>query len=135
MHLQNLNKESMKVTWETVKKQNSIEHIFPQEASKEYWKEKFSDYSKKEKHNLLNSLGNLLLLSQSKNSKLQNNSFVMKKACYKLGSHSEIEVSCNSEWSPEHILERGVKLLEFMEKNWDIEIEDKHKLLGLEFMV
>ncbi len=134
MHLQNMNKESMKVTWETVRKQNSIEHIFPQEASKEYWDDKFVGYSKKEKRRLLNSLGNLLLLSQSKNSKLQNNGFDLKKNQYKLGSHSEIEVSSETEWLPESILERGIKLLEFMESKWDLTIENKKELLGLDFM-
>lgn len=134
LYLQEKNNESIKVTWETVKKQNSIEHIYPQEASKEYWSEKFNGYSKKQKSKLLNSLGNLLLLSQSKNSKLQNNGFELKKEKYKLGSHSEIEVAGNSDWLPEKILERGIKLLEFMEERWDIEIEDKKELLGLEFM-
>lgn len=134
MHLQNMNKESIKVTWETVKNQNSIEHIFPQESSKYYWNNKFDGYSKKEKHKLLNSLGNLILLSKSKNSKLQNNGFDLKKKYYKIGSHSEIEVSSNDEWTPENILERGVRLLEFMEKKWDLTIENKKELLGLDFM-
>lgn len=134
LYLQEQNNESIKVSWETVKKQNSIEHIYPQEASKEYWRDAFKSYSKKQKSRLLNSLGNLLLLSQSKNSKLQNNAFEFKKEKYKLGSHSEIEVSDSDNWSAEMILERGIKLLEFMEDRWDIEIEDKKELLGLEFM-
>lgn len=77
------------------------------------------------------TLGNLLLLSQSINSSLQNDSFEDKKkpkfnaAGMKLrngyadGSHSEIEVSQNQSWGPEEIKTRGIKLLEFMEKRWD----------------
>ena len=133
--LQEKNRESLKVTWETVKNQNSIEHIYPQNDSKEYWQERFKDLTTKQKHRLLNSLGNLLLLSQTKNSKLQNAGFDKKKNSYKFGSHSEIEVALCHEWNPQSILERGLKILKFMEYRWDIEIEDKIKLLGLEFLV
>ena len=95
------------------------------------------------------TLGNLLPLSQSINSSLQNDCFNDKKnpKCnernekvrqgYLDGSHSEIEVAGYSEWNPETILERGNKLLEFMENRWDLKFEDensKAELLFLEFM-
>ena len=53
------------------------------------------------------------------------------------GSHSEIEVSSYDEWNPDNILERGMKLLEFMEKRWDLKFEDedcKIEMLFLECM-
>lgn len=87
-----------------------------------------------QKHILKNSLGNLLLLSQSKNSRLKNDGFDVKKTAYKFGSHSEIEVGLSCDWSPTSILKRGIKMLEFMEERWNIEIEDKVGLLGLDFI-
>ena len=65
----------------------------------------------------LNSLGNLLLLSRKKNSTLQNFDFERKKCLknkdgkdigYYNGSYSEIEVSKQTEWTPEQIKERGL---------------------------
>jgi hypothetical protein len=41
-------------------------------------------------------------------------------------------------WNPETILDRGNKLLEFMEKRWDLKFEDetaKAELLFLDFML
>ncbi|HQD93048.1 MAG TPA: DUF262 domain-containing protein [Bacilli bacterium] len=134
MYLQDKNKESIKVSWETVKKQNSVEHIYPQEASLKCWINAFDKFSERERYRLLHSLGNLLLLSQAKNSKLQNKCFDSKKQKYKFGSHSEIEVSQRNTWTPNEILERGIELLVFMEIRWDIKIENKKEILGLSFM-
>ena len=58
---------------------------------------------------LLNTLGNLVLLGQSKNSELQNKCFNFKrmhynKDCNKVGffngSYSEIQVSIYNNWTP-----------------------------------
>lgn len=121
----------------------SIEHIFPQTPTKFYWRNQFRDYTSEEYHYLANSLGNLLALSQSVNSALQNDEFEDKKKPkgknrrgYSNGSHSEIEVAENKDWTPEKIKERGLKLLSFLENRWGVKIdeESKLKLLGLEFM-
>ena len=56
----------------------SIEHIYPQTETK-YWNQKFASVRKKYRRNYQNSLGNLLLLSMSINSSLQNDSFEEKK--------------------------------------------------------
>lgn len=120
----------------------SIEHIFPQTPTKFYWRNKFRDYTSAEYHQLANSLGNLLALSQSVNSALQNDAFEDKKngksgrRGYLDGSHSEKEVAKNADWTPKEILLRGFQLLAFMEKRWDISLTDESKwaLLGLEFM-
>jgi len=37
---------------------------------------------------------------------------------------SEIEVSRCDDWGPDEIRERGIRLLEFMEKRWDIRFAD-----------
>lgn len=54
------------------------------------------------------------------------------------GSHSEIEVAAYDDWTPETILDRGYKLIEFLEKRWDLKFEDnkaKTELLFLDFML
>lgn len=121
----------------------SIEHIYPQTANRWYWRNQFRNYNEEECKRLTGSLGNLLLLSQQVNSALQNDEFEIKKnpngrreRGYSNGSHSEIEVSKYEDWNPNTILDRGMKLLSFMESRWNIKFEEdlKIKILGLEFM-
>ena len=125
----------------------SIEHIFPQTPTRRYWRNQFRDYSDStERHHLTNSLGNLLALSESVNSVLQNDEYEQKKEGnnkrqrgYKNGSHSEVEVATTySDWTPKAIKDRGLHLLEFMEQRWDFKFKDeatKLKVLGLDFMI
>ena len=140
-----------KVNWEdllkTPKDKISIEHIFPQTPS-EVWKEKFSEIPAERYSYFNGSLGNLLLLSMSINSSLQNDSFKDKKNPkynesgkklrngYSDGSHSEIQVSENSMWTASEIRERGLTLLGFLEDRWKIPFRndgEKEKLLFLTF--
>lgn len=126
-------KNDVKVDWkifeENHKNKVSIEHIYPQTDTDEYWQTRFTN----EEHRALrHSLGNLLLLSQSKNSEAQNDSYVAKKALYQHGSHSEIDVVTNyGEWTPTAVINRGMALLGFIEKHWSISFSDtqKQKLL------
>jgi uncharacterized protein with ParB-like and HNH nuclease domain len=142
--------DRQRLSWEEFSAENyhtdfkSIEHIYPQQAKHIYWKEMFSEYTVKEKNTLRNSLGNLLPLSQPKNSSLGNKSFPEKKGSdsnpvgYAFGCYSEIEVSQLSDWGPIQILERGVRLLEFMERRWGIDlgtVGDKVNLLNLDFVL
>ena len=122
----------------------SIEHIFPQTPSKWYWRNQFRGYTEQEYHYLANSLGNLLPLSQSVNSSLQNDEFSSKKCGtekrergYCNGSHAEQEVAKYDNWNPQTILERGLKLLEYMETRWGVRFKDedmKLAILGLTFL-
>ena len=127
----------------------SIEHIYPQTPTNKCWKESFKEYKKSQLQYFQGTLGNLLPLSRSINSSLQNDCFTDKKAAkynekkekirqgYNDGSHSEIEVASYPEWTPDTILERGLKLIEFMEKRWGIKFEDEFAradLLFLDFM-
>jgi len=139
-----------KVTWDdllkTPRDKISIEHIFPQTTT-DNWKNVFSDVEEDDYHYYSGSIGNLLLLSMSINSSLQNDSFDEKKQPkigdsgekirngYSDGSHSEIEVSKLDEWNPTTIEERGLQLLSFMEKRWDIKFKNedtKKKVLFLD---
>lgn len=68
-----------KVRWEDFSKrtkEDTIEHIYPQSATDMYWEDRFGHLKSTENRVYLNSLGNLLLLSRSKNSKLQNYDFL-----------------------------------------------------------
>jgi uncharacterized protein with ParB-like and HNH nuclease domain len=127
----------------------SIEHILPQTPDEPCWKQAFKGLGDKKLTYLKGSLGNLLPLSMSINASLQNDCFVDKKQVqhdadgviirhgYANGSYSEIEVAELPEWTPEGILKRGLQLLKFMEKRWDIKLgseEEKKKLLFLSFM-
>ena len=116
----------------------SIEHILPRSATNPYWEKHFKAYTDDELRILSDSLGNLLALSQAVNMSLQNDGFIDKKSSkikgrrgYVDGSHSEIEVSREQDWDAKRILKRGLKLLEFMEKRWDIKFQDKKQKIEL----
>lgn len=144
---------NQKIDWKffvkSEKDKVSIEHVYPQTPDNKYWKEQFKGIKKSQIKYFNGSLGNLLPLSQSINSSLQNDSFPDKKSPkldddgkkirqgFNDGSHSEIEVSAYEDWNPDTIIDRGMKLLEFMEKRWDLKFEDddsKIDLLFLDFM-
>ena len=157
LHLQNQSKTNRdKMNWhEFIENRNenenenefdykTIEHIYPQNPRKECWTSRFSNYNPREKNILRHSLGNLLPLSQPKNSTFQNKCFSEKVSGidsiigYEYGSYSEIEVSKYNDWTAKKILERGIKLLDFMEKNWNIIIGDKKQkadFLNLNFVI
>lgn len=147
LHSKSKNKTA-KVTWSTKgidsKDFESIEHIMPQTLKDVYWKENFKDYDTSQKNSLKNTLGNLVCVSRPKNSKLSNKAFPIKKSLpddnfgYMYGSYSEIELSEYKNWTSKEILERGLKILSFVEERWDIKLgnkEDKTKILGLSFLL
>jgi hypothetical protein len=100
-------------------------------------------YSDAEKHALRHSLGNLLALSQSRNSKFSNRPFSTKNQDgadvhgYYNGSYSEIAVAQRPDWTPATLLERGLEILKFLEDRWQVSLGDrasKIQLLGLDFL-
>ena len=138
-----------KVSWESLLKTGndkvSIEHIYPQTETDE-WAAAFEGCSDAEKMRYSGGLGNLLLLSASINSSLQNDSFSDKKKPkydkagkklrngYSDGSHSEIEVSSSKTWGANHIRTRGLKLLDFMAERWNIRFASKKAKKSLLFL-
>lgn len=142
-------KANNKVRWidfNKRKKEDTIEHIYPQTPKDLCWKDAFKVHDKKQKKALLHSLGNLLLLCQSKNSELQNKCFDFKKnhknkdlddSGYFNGSYSEIEVSMSNDWTSNEITERGMRMLKFLELRWNVDIDDwgidRRRLLNLNF--
>ncbi len=141
---------NQKIDWKLFVKSEkdkvTIEHIYPQSPNKECWLETFDEYDKEQRHYFKGTLGNLLPLSKSINSSLQNDCFKEKKQPkfndkgekirqgYSDGSHSEIEVSTYNNWHPKDIFERGIKLLKFMEKRWDIRFENEKSMKDLLFL-
>lgn len=124
----------------------TVEHIYPQKASSPSWKKAINDrgYSVKERNMLKNSLGNLLPVSHAKNASLSNKPFEEKKGSesnqvgYRYGCLSEVQVSACSEWTAKDILRRGIYLLSFLEKRWNVKIGDASKktdILGLKFVL
>lgn len=124
----------------------SIEHIYPQTPTDKCWKEAFKGIKPTEKTFLQGSLGNLVPLSRSINSSLQNDCFKDKKTAkyneqnkkirqgYNDGSHSEIEVASYDIWTPDTIKERGINLLKFMERRWGLKFENEEAMLDLLFL-
>jgi len=119
----------------------TVEHIYPQAAKSADWPT-FSGLAKKQREALLNSLGNLLPLSNSRNAKFSNRPFAIKKQDangvqgYYNGSYSEIQVAQQQDWTPEMIKARGLKMLGFLEKHWNISLnsqEEKLQLLAIDF--
>lgn len=131
-----------KLSWadltKVVKDKITVEHILPQTPTKLYWRNNFRQFTPEEIKTLSASLGNMLPLSQSINSKLQNDSFDDKKVRgYSNGCHCEIEISKEDSWDAKHIYDRGMKLLSFMETRWDFKFEDtkqKEELLHVSFV-
>lgn len=100
----------------------TIEHVIPQT----YWTswasivDEFTEPIEEEYKNqarkvLINTLGNLTILKNGKNSALGNRSWVDKKERYRTGSYNEIAISNYSEWTKNIICERGIEMLKFLE--------------------
>jgi hypothetical protein len=149
LHLQSRSKTSRKkLDWSDFNEKRedfiTIEHVFPQNARARYWTDRFSGLTPQQRRQLIHSLGNLAPLSKAKNSSLSNKPFPEKVSGerdavvgFRFGCYVENEISLESEWTKEVILERGLKLLNFLEKRWSVQLGDtdeKITMLGLDFM-
>jgi hypothetical protein len=150
MHLQSRSKtKRFKLDWDEFSRENyeedyaTVEHIYPQKATLGCWRNAFQGFAVKERNILRNSLGNLLPLSKPKNSSLRNKCFEDKKeddgnkVGYTFGCYSENEIANLSQWTATEILDRGLRLLDFMEQRWNFRIggrTEKVRALGLEFL-
>jgi uncharacterized protein with ParB-like and HNH nuclease domain len=116
---------------------NTIEHVIPQNWSNN-WPIVFDDYGAIKSNVdvnskiIINSLGNLTLLVNGKNSSLGDKPWESKQIRYETGSYNEIEISKNPTWGLIEITERGFKLLKFMEKMViGLKLTDEEILLAL----
>ncbi|MBO6585322.1 MAG: DUF262 domain-containing protein [Gracilimonas sp.] len=116
--------EAPKLDYNEITKENSVEHIYPQTPDHEYWTDRFGDFNNDERKRKLHSLGNFLLLTKGKNSRIKNYPFDKKIAEYKMSNYSANELAknhSNNEWTPEKIEERESKLLQFIYDRWDFD--------------
>jgi hypothetical protein len=120
----------------------TVEHILPDKPRDGEWPT-FEHYDETQMHRLTHSLGNLLPLSQRRNSHLSNRAFRIKCGDggkvrgYSEGSCSEIKVSKRPDWTPQEIVNRGLDILIFMKSRWGLDFGDRQQrlqFLGLEFM-
>ena len=120
----------------------TVEHVYPRSPVPGEWPE-FEARVNPERHILRHSLGNLLALSQSRNSQFSNRVFAAKRQDaegvrgYYNGSYSEIEVSKAPTWTPQQVLERSLSMLAFLEERWNISLGPRGSrlfLLKLEFL-
>jgi hypothetical protein len=137
-----------KIDWDEFSREDdrdfyTVEHIYPQRPRRSCWTEIFKSYTERERSALRHSLGNLVPLSRPKNSSFQNKCFEEKKGNtethigFRYGSYSENEIASLNDWTAKEILERGLKLVNFMEKRWKLKFGDsstKIRLLNLEFV-
>ena len=124
-----LEKLSWALLTKVVKDRITVEHILPQTPTKLYWRNNFRQFNDAEIKALSSSLGNMLPLSQSINSSLQNDSFDDKKARgYANGCHCEVEIFKEPVWDADHIYNRGIKLLHFMETRWGFKFESTEQM-------
>lgn len=98
----------------------TIEHILPQKLSNDYW---MSRYSSSEHAMWLHKLGNLTLISGSKNSEAQNSDFEKKKSVYeKLNSKSSFDITRDiclvEDWNIDSLKERHENLKSMLKKLW-----------------
>jgi len=137
LYLHSKTKEDMEINWEQIKerkKDESIEHILPQTIQGVgYWENLYSNFTKEERKILTHSLGNLTLISNKKNASLKNRPFPEKKKrnkgkakykSYRFGTISERNLLDYKDWRANEILNRGLKLLNFLEKRWHVDIGD-----------
>lgn len=132
-----------KINWDDFAgARKSIEHVYPQNGENDEWPA-FKDYSSSERPKLLQGLGNLVAVSVAKNASLSRSSFGAKKKGtdkipgFSQGSFSELRIAQSEDWNAKAILDRGIELLEFIEKRWQVKLGDratKVQLLKLGFL-
>lgn len=100
----------------------TIEHIIPQQFW-DNWQDTVNGFTEGLEEDdieqgrkvLINSLGNLTILKNGKNSSLGNKSWTDKKERFRTGSYNEIDISKHDTWTKDKIAERGSKMLKFLE--------------------
>lgn len=106
--------------------ETSIEHIMPKNWSC-HWNDTMNNYLESRnfspeeelyaKNTLINTLGNLTIIRDKKNSGLGDSAWCDKKNAYESGCYSEKQISSKKEWDPwsaVSIYERGKDMLKFL---------------------
>jgi hypothetical protein len=125
-----------KKSWEKFSWDESIEHIYPQNPTDGWGSSIPLDgrTSKQLKKAVVNSIGNLLLLSGSRNASVSNNLYTGseesskdKRERYRGGSYSEWQVAevCKDSWSVAAIAARGIAMMQHAQGRWGFELVSK----------
>lgn len=112
-----------KLTWDMFE-DTSVEHVIPRHWP-DYWAETMDAYINAvnpmeettlalAQKVLVNTLGNLTVLKDSKNSSLGNNPWEKKRTAYAQGCYSEMEIAKNHVWNYDTIMARGKGMLNFL---------------------
>lgn len=120
----------------------TIEHIIPQQFT-DNWSDVMNEFAKnipteslKQANKiLLNSLGNLTILKDGKNSSLGNKGWNDKRLRFTTGSYNEINISQSQNWTEKEILKRGLDLIQFLEQKVEglrLSNEEQYKILFAE---
>ena len=124
--------------WEKFSWDETVEHIYPQKPDGG-WTDDIS-FDKRTSQTLrdavTNSLGNLLLLSRSRNASVSNGPYrggdkpqSAKSVRYKSGSYSEVQVAEHCpKWNILTIAARGIALMRFAEKRWEFKLVESDDL-------
>jgi hypothetical protein len=64
---------------------------------------------------LVNTLGNLTILKNGKNSSLGNKGWEQKRERFRTGSYNEIQISTSDSWDKTNIANRGKQTIKFLE--------------------
>jgi len=122
LYLQSQVKGERKLQWEEINA-SSIEHVFPQNTTRECWNT-LNNLDEKTKKKFIHGLGNLVLLSKEYNSSIGNKCFDVKAEIFSTASYNTNEINQNTSWTKEDIISRGSKLLSFMEQRWNVILHD-----------
>jgi uncharacterized protein with ParB-like and HNH nuclease domain len=98
----------------------TIEHVLPQRSLNDYWRARFTD---KEHAEWLHKLGNLALISGTKNSEAQNSSFDKKKEVYEKNNKRVSfditkDICAYTDWNISSIQIRHNILVKMAERIW-----------------
>ncbi|MEX0611485.1 MAG: DUF262 domain-containing HNH endonuclease family protein [Pirellulales bacterium] len=126
-----------KIAWDDFRgARNSVEHIYPQNPEPTAWP-LFEKFKGDRRRFVTHSLGNLVAVSVAKNAGLSRRSFKDKKKGtpripgFSQGSFSELKIAQCKDWTPRDILDRGLELLAFIEKRWEVDLGTEKDKIGL----
>jgi hypothetical protein len=122
IHQKENKRDFEKIKWQQFD-ETSVEHIMPKKWW-DHWTAEMDAYlalitPPEEPEGLahkiiINTLGNLTILKDSKNSSLGNNPWNVKREAYSTGCYSEMAISKHTDWNYYTILERGKDMLDYL---------------------
>jgi len=140
LYNESLTGNDFNISWDHYPQIN-IEHVMPRDY-KANWAHVMEDYTKGKDFStdettnaekiLINTLGNLTIIKDTKNPELSNEGWEKKKNRYKNGTMSEVEIASYEQWDKVSIRDRGLKMIRFMEEMVDglhFSDEQKEKML------